>query len=154
MIEEWGSWMGMRVGDWWGEVVESGVEMGVCGEGGLRTALSQFPDSQKFNNPLSPILHHSTPLSSDTFPHSQPFPTLILHHFLPLFLSTSALIPLHNFMFYYLTYSLNEFHISINAHNAHTYTRAYIRTHIYTYTWISFSHGFLFLIITYTHMHI
>ena len=94
VIIERGSWMGMRMcgemGDWWGEVVESGVGMGVCGEGGLRTALSQFPYSQKFNNPLSP---HSTPFST-TFFHNSPLsfppfftiPTLIstiLHHFLP-----------------------------------------------------------------------
>ena len=106
MIIEWGSWMGMRMcgemGDWWGEVVESGVGMGVCGEGGLRTALSQFPDSQKFNNPLSP---HSTPFSTTFFHNSQlsfpPFSLILtptFFHFRTYFhinLNTYSLTPFH-----------------------------------------------------------
>ena len=138
MIKELGSEVGVEafgeMGDWWGEVVESGAGMGVCGEGGLRTALSQFPVSQKFNNHLST---HSPPLSS-TFRtyfrpilfHSQPFPlsfSTTFFHFLPLFvpifLSTSSPIPLHHFMFYYLTYSPYEISVLL-------LTRI-MRTHVY-----------------------
>ena len=131
----------MWVGDWWGEVVESGAEMEVCGEGGLRTALSQFPDSKKFNNPLSTTFFH---FSYQSPPNSPPFST-ISNHSPPLFhinLNTYSLTPFHVLLPHLFPHRF--FIFTINAHNA--YTHAHTRIGGY--------YGFPFLIITYTHMHI
>lgn len=123
-LTELGSEVGMGLCEEMGERAKMGVSKQGGGEGGMGTALSQFSDSQKFNNPLSPILHHFLPLFVPiSIPISTPIPPTLFHILFP-----------HSIPQYSLTYSLTDFSFLLLTRIMHTHTHACTYTHTYTHT--------------------
>lgn len=111
---------------WW----KVGWKWGCVGKGVCGRPYPNFPFPKNLTihfPPLYTILRHFLPPFSIILHHSNSH----FHHFLPLFISTSVPIPLHHFMFYYLTYSLNEISFLLLTRIMRTYVHVRTHTHIH-----------------------